>query len=155
MQNYYLRTFKRYKKKKMGIYSICGFILVALLLLMVFNGRYANSARKRVISEEETGQEPQKVSDGECCGKHLVCEKQKIADQIARGALYFEDEDLDQYIGRASDDYDDQETEEFRYVLYTLRENEIQDWLGSLVARGVELPDQLKEEAYSLVNELG
>lgn len=137
----------------MGIYSICGFILVALLLLMVFSGRYANSARKRIVSQDASEPEKPETPDGECCGKHLVCEKQKIADQIARGALYFEDEDLDQYIGRPSDSYDDQETEEFRYVLYTLKESEIQDWLGSLVARNVELPDQLKDEAYSLVNE--
>ena len=34
--------------------------------------------------------------------------------------------------------------------MYTMRPEEVKDWLRSLRLRGVSLPDQLKDEAYML-----
>lgn len=89
----------------------------------------------------------------ECCGKHAVCEKQKLAEARMRAAQYFDDEDLDIFRGTSATDYDDDQVEEFRYVMYTMRQDEVRQWLECLDARGIELPDQLKEEAYSMMNE--
>jgi len=89
----------------------------------------------------------------ECCGKHAVCEKQKLAEARMREARYFDDEELDRFKGRSSDSYNDNEIEEFRYVMYTMRKDEIRTWMECIEAREIELPDQLKEEAWSMMNE--
>lgn len=89
----------------------------------------------------------------ECCGKHAVCGKQKLAEARMREARYFDDEELDRFKGRNSDSYDDNEIEEFRYVMYTMRKDEIRTWMECIEAREIELPDQLKEEAWSMMNE--
>lgn len=71
-----------------------------------------------------------------------------------RNKQYFDDEDLDRFKGRASDSYTDTEVDEFRYVLYTMQQQEVREWMECLQAREVELPDELKEEAFSMMNEL-
>lgn len=85
-----------------------------------------------------------------CCGLHEVCEK-----EFAKPAeiIYFADEELDAYAGRAADDYNDQEIAEFEDVLLTLRESEIPDWLLSLRSRSIELPTCIKEEAYMIIGD--
>lgn len=59
---------------------------------------------------------------------------------------YYDDEELDRFAGRPSNGYSDQEVEEFRYVLYTMRPTEAAGWAMSLQLRGVSVPDQLKDE---------
>ena len=59
---------------------------------------------------------------------------------------YFDDEELDRYRGRPSDAYTDEETEEFADVMYTMRPEEVRDWNRSLILRGVNVPDQIKDE---------
>ena len=59
---------------------------------------------------------------------------------------YFDDEELDRFKGMASDSYTDEEIEEFRYVLYTMRTDEVADWNRSLTMRGINIPDGLKDE---------
>ena len=63
---------------------------------------------------------------------------------------YFDDEELDRFRGRRADGYTDEEAGEFAEVMYTMRPEEVKDWLRSLRLRGVSLPDQLKDEAYML-----
>jgi hypothetical protein len=43
--------------------------------------------------------------------------------------------------------------EEFREVLYTCREEEVAGWSRSLQLRGIELPDELKDELFLIVGE--
>lgn len=59
---------------------------------------------------------------------------------------YFDDEDLDQYKGRESDAYTDDEAEEFRNVMETMRPEEVKAWNRSLILRGVNMPDQIKDD---------
>ena len=90
----------------------------------------------------------QRTVDFECCGLHEVCEKESLR------ALeeYYEDEELDRFRGRTT--YSDEEIEEFREVLYTMRTDEVAGWLHSLELRRVNLPDELKDEVLLLVGEL-
>lgn len=88
----------------------------------------------------------------ECCGMHTFCEKTgQYNGPTAEN--YFEDEELDRFRGRSSDGYSDDEIAEFREVLYTMRLDEISDWLSSLQIREVNLPDCLKDEAIMLLNQ--
>ena len=51
------------------------------------------------------------------------------------------------------DAYDEAAVEEFRDILYSLREVEVAGWLRSLQLRQVNLPDALKDEAFLIVGE--
>ena len=132
------------------IYYICAVVLV--LLIILYRLEWYNRTRK--LSPDQTEQPEPAVPAGECCGKHAVCEKQKLAEARLRSAQYFDDEDLDRFKGRTSDGYTDQEVEEFRYVMYTMQQNEVREWMECLQAREIELPDELKEECYSMMNEV-
>ncbi len=92
-------------------------------------------------------------NDIECCGMHEVCEKQALLDAASKQIEYYDDEELDAYRGKPSDAYTDAETEEFRYVFYTMRDDEVSGWTRSLQLRGVELPDQLKDEVLMILGE--
>ena len=55
--------------------------------------------------------------------------------------------------GRAPEDYTDEETDEFRDVLYTMREEEVAGWARSLQLRGIELPEEVRDEVILIVEE--
>ena len=87
----------------------------------------------------------------DCCGQHTVCER--IPAAAGTKIEYFEDEELDQYSGVASNQHTDKAIEEFSEVLYTLQAKEVADWLRSLQLRNIHLPDSLKDEACLLMEE--
>ena len=72
---------------------------------------------------------------------------------VSKQIEYYNDEELDRFRGRGSDAYSPDEIEEFRDVLYTMRDDEVAGWLRSLQLRAVELPDELKDEAFLIVGE--
>ena len=53
--------------------------------------------------------------------------------------------------GVEADAYDEDAVNEFRDVLYTLQEIEVAGWLRSLQLRAINLPDELKDEAFLIV----
>ena len=87
-----------------------------------------------------------------CCGQHAVCEKEllRTAEQAPD---YFDDEELDRFRGREADSYTDEEVDEFREVLYTTLTREVEDWVHSLEARGIELPTAVRDEALFIIGE--
>lgn len=131
------------------------YYISAVILLLMFVLFYLDRwNRTRGLNQQQAVQPQQEIPAGECCGKHAVCEKQKLAEARLRSAQYFDDEDLDRFKGRSSDDYTDQEVEEFRYVLYTMQQDEVREWMECLQAREIEIPDELKEECFSMMNEM-
>ncbi len=64
---------------------------------------------------------------------------------------YFDDEELDTFRNRASNSYTDDEAQQFADVLYTMRQDEVAAWCRSLHLRGIELPDQIKDEVVMMV----
>lgn len=93
---------------------------------------------------------PVHVHDGTCCGLHEVCEKQLPG---INADLYYDDEELDRFAGRAGDGYDEDETEQFRQVLMTLRPAEVFAWGRALEQRRVAMPDGVRDEFLMLVSE--
>lgn len=91
--------------------------------------------------------------DAECCGQHELCEKDSLLAAVSKDIEYYDDEELDAYRGRPASAYTEEEAEEFRYVLYTMREDEVAGWMRSLQLREVALPDQVKDEAFLIVGE--
>ena len=72
---------------------------------------------------------------------------------VSKDVEYYDDEELDEYRGRTGSDYTEAEIEEFRYVLYTMREDEVAGWMRSLQLRQVELPYELKDEVFLIIGE--
>lgn len=90
---------------------------------------------------------------GECCGMHLVCEKDTLSP-ISDEIIYYDDEELDRFIGRDPHSYTPEETEEFRDVLMTLRPEDVPGWARSVTQRHLELPPDVRDELLMLVNDL-
>lgn len=89
------------------------------------------------------------MRDFECCGQHEVCEKESLR-AIREDIEYYEDEELDRFRGRTT--YTEEEVEEFREVLYTMRTDEVAGWMRSLQLRQVNLPNELKDEVILLID---
>lgn len=86
-----------------------------------------------------------------CNGDNALCEQECMMVAATRDIEYFDDEELDVFKGRQSDSYTDEEVEQFREVMYTMRQSEVKDWNRSLILRGVAVPDQLKDELVMLM----
>ena len=86
----------------------------------------------------------------ECCGLHEVCEKIATND----GIEYFDDEELDEFAGRAPESYSAEETELFRDVLLTLRPSEAAEWAHSIEQRGISLPADIRDELLIILQEI-
>lgn len=97
------------------------------------------------VSDDENG--------GVCCGMHLVCEKDSLSP-VSSNIEYYDDEELDRFIGRDGNDYTQEETDEFRDVMMTLRPDDIAGWARSITARRLILPPDVRDELLLLVNDL-
>jgi hypothetical protein len=122
------------------------FVCAAIVILIAVNRKDRKKIKEGNVAESE----PIKKVDPTCCGAHEVCEFDKVKVNVDL-IEYFEDEELDRFKGIAENDYSDDQIEEFREVLYTLKINEIQNWLLSLQRRRVHLPEILQSEARDLI----
>ena len=129
-------------------------ILALILAGVVLAGMTAGFFYNRKIEKGELKEAPEvRTVDGECCGQHAVCEKESLLAAVSRQIEYYDDEELDRFKGRPSDAYTEEETNEFRDIMYTMKEEEVAGWCRSLQLRGVEFPDGLKDELFLIVGE--
>lgn len=98
---------------------------------------------------------PQIVEGAEagCCGQHEVCEKDSLLAAVSREIEYYDDEELDRFQGRESNAYTAEEIDEFDEIFTTLRSEEVAGWIRSLQLRGINLPDELKDDVILVVGE--
>jgi len=134
-------------------YLIVGLVVLGLVAFLA--GFFREKKLKRQLERGEIADLPsiKQVQDMECCGKHETCEKESLLAAVSKQIEYYNDEELDRFRGRSSGDFSPDEIEEFREVLYTMREEEVAGWVRSLQLRAVELPDELKDEVYMIVGE--
>ena len=64
---------------------------------------------------------------------------------------YYDDEELDRYKGRPSNQYTDDEAEDFAEVMNTMKPEEATGWNRSLILRGINIPDQIKDELIMII----
>ena len=72
---------------------------------------------------------------------------------VSKKIEYYDDEELDRFKGRQANEYSDEEIDEFREIMFTMKEEEVAGWSRSLQLRGIELPDELKDELFLIVGE--
>jgi hypothetical protein len=129
--------------------QIIVYMILALVLLGIVAG-LVSWLHYRKAPKEELIVNP---ADMECCGQHEVCEKESLLAAISKQIEYYDDEELDRYKGRGEDEYTEEEAEEFRNVLYTMRSEEVAGWVRSLQLRQVNLPNDVKDEVFLIVGE--
>ena len=126
-------------------------VLVCIALMAVY---IRNQRLQKKIERGELKTAPEIVeADAECCGQHEICEKESLLAAVSKKIEYYDDEELDRFRGRPSNGYNEEEVEEFREIMYTCKEDEVAGWSRSLQLRGVELPDELKDELFLIVGE--
>ena len=131
---------------------IIGMVLLGVIALIA--GIIRNKRLQKKIERGELDRMPEvKEVDTECCGQHEVCEKDSLLAAVSKKIEYYDDEELDQFMGREGNAYTEEETELFRDVLYTTRDDEVAGWVRSLQLRGIELPDELKDEVFLIIGE--
>lgn len=117
-------------------------------------GLIYNRNIKKKIERGELKEAPEVVEvDSECCGQHQICEKESLLAAVSKQIEYYDDEELDRFKGYPSDEYTEEEIEEFRNILYTMQEVEVAGWCRSLQLRNIALPDELKDEIFLIVGE--
>lgn len=129
-------------------------ILAGVILFGLVTGYFYNRNLHRKIARGELKEAPPVVTvDSECCGQHAVCEKESLLAAVSRQIEYYDDEELDRFKGRPADQYTADETDEFRDILYSMQEEDVAGWSRSLQLRGINLPDELKDELFLIVGE--
>ena len=102
--------------------------------------------------EEAEAARQNAIAKGECCGQHVVCERDTLINTHIK-AEYYDDEELDRFIHREPSSYTDEEISEFEEVFSTLKEYDVNGWLKSLQIRGIALPDTIRDEAILILQE--
>lgn len=129
-------------------------ILVVLTVSAVAAVAWKQHRLRQKLENGEIDEIPEPVaSDTECCGQHETCEKDSLLAAVSKQIEYYNDEELDRFRGMHGDEYSEEESEEFREILYTMRDDEVAGWVRSLQLRYIELPDDVKDEVLLIVGE--
>lgn len=130
--------------------------LVALFFVALIAGWLRNRHLQRKLERGEIKKMPKirKARADGCCGQHETCERESLLAAVSKDIEYYDDEYLDTYRGRESDEYSDEEIEQFEDVLTTMHEDDVAGWVRSLQLRGINLPDALKDQVFLIVGEL-
>ncbi len=125
------------------------FLLFGVLLAL---GTWISNKFSKKNNESDSEEEDKLQIPSDCCGAHEVCEFEEML-QNPHEIIYFEDEELDRFRGISANAYTDVQIDEFRDVLYTLKDDEIRMWLLSIERRQLQLPAILRQEALMMVAE--
>ena len=133
------------------------FVLLGLAILIIFEVRARKEKNNNTELLNNTEQATdvateQRSEDDGCCGEHLVCERETLLQTNAK-VEYYDDEELDQLIGIAAEDYTDQQYQMIREVFDTLKASDVPGWVRSIQLRNIQLPLDIREEALLIVVE--
>ena len=125
------------------------FISLGLLILVLFELRARKQSNSKAV-QQQSG--PTSNSNTECCGQHLVCERESLLQTNATPE-YFDDEELDALAGINPDTYTKEQHEQLRAVFDTLQEKDVPAWCRSIQLRNIALPQDIREEALLICRE--
>ncbi len=126
------------------------YFVLALFALGLITAFASFLGRKK--GEEEA---PLIVNDScsTCSGENDKCEQECMMEVATKEIEYYDDEELDRFRGRLSDSYTDDEAEEFAEVMLTMRPEEVKGWSRSLILRGINMPNQIKDDFIALADD--
>lgn len=127
-------------------------IIILSLVFIVAVPLVARRQRQRSSGAPDAAAAAPSAAETPSCGLSDRCTLSCDQELLVEAPEYYDDEELDAYRGIPSDRYSAEQIDAFEEVLTTMRPEEVHGWLFSLQKRGVELPDQLKDEAFLLIN---
>ena len=128
---------------------------IAILIIFEIRARKEKNNNAELLNDAEQATDvatEQRSEDEGCCGEHLVCERETLLQTNAK-VEYYDDEELDQLIGIAEEDYTDQQYQMIREVFNTLKPSDVPGWVRSIQLRNIQLPLDIREEALLIVVE--
>jgi hypothetical protein len=123
------------------------YLIIGLEALGIF------AAIHGIISQRKHGETEIVQASGDCAtcsGVDAMCEQECMMEAATKEVEYFDDEELDAYQGRPSDGFSEEETQQFAEILETLRPEDVKAWNRSLILRGINMPDGIKDEFIQL-----
>jgi hypothetical protein len=138
---------------------------IILLTILVVGGAivwlidklfYHKQAAESVDEAEQnaTDSSPSQGCADESCGIRSICPSEQILKgECQQEITYYEDEELDAFIGRDENDYSADEEEQWRDVLYTLQPADLLGWGQSIKHRGLVMPTAIRQEFMQLAAE--
>lgn len=123
------------------------YLIIALFALGIITALFS------MFSHRKEAETPiiEGTSCNTCNGTNTKCEQECMMEAATKEIEYYDDEELDLFRDRPSDSYTDEEIEQFSEVLYTMKPSEVADWNRSLILRGINLPDPLKDEVIAMI----
>ena len=128
------------------------FIGIGSLLILAIIAAIATKLTKKKDGEPDVIM-PTSGDCSSCDGTDDKCEQVCMMEAATKDIEYYDDEELDRFRGRQSDQYTDEEVEEFATVLYTMQPKEGKAWNRSLILREINLPNQIKDELIAMIED--
>ena len=128
------------------------FIGIGSLLILAIIAAIATKLTKQKVGEPAVVM-PTSGDCSSCDGTDDKCEQVCMMEAAIKDIEYYDDEELDRFRGRQSDQYTDEEVEEFATVLYTMQPKEVKAWNRSLILREINLPNQIKDELIAMIED--
>lgn len=122
------------------------YLIIALIALGVLTAAFSMLVHRK--GDDERIVLPSSADCTTCSGSDERCEQECMMEAATKPIEYYDDEELDVFRGRPADRYTDNEAALFAEVLYTMRPDEVRGWTRSLTLRGIDLPNQLKDEVF-------
>ena len=123
---------------------------IGALFILAIIAAIATKFTKRKAGEPDV----MMPTSGDCSSCDVTddkCEQVCMMEAATKDIEYYDDEELDRFRGRPSNQYTDAEVEEFATVLYTMQPHEVKGWNRSLILREINLPDQIKDEVITMI----
>ena len=127
-------------------------VVVLLLSLLVLGVLAAVWSRVSSSGDDDTDAIVTRTTCDTCNGEDTRCEQECMMEAATREVEYYDDEELDRFKGRPSDCYTDDEAELFREVLFSMPQSDVKGWNRSLILRGINVPDQIKDELLLMID---
>ena len=129
--------------------AVVGVLLLSLLVLGVLAAVWS---RVSSSGDDDTDAIVTRTTCDTCNGDDTRCEQECMMEAATREVEYYDDEELDRFKGRPSDCFTDDEAELFREVLMTMPQSDAKGWNRSLILRGINVPDQIKDELLLMID---
>ena len=127
-------------------------VVVLILSLLVLGVLAAVWSRVSSSGDDDTDAIVTRPTCATCNGEDTRCEQECMMEAATREVEYYDDEELDRFKGRPSDCYTDDEAELFREVLFSMPQSDAKGWNRSLILRGINVPDQIKDELLLMID---
>ena len=127
-------------------------VVVLLLSLVALGVMAALWSRMSSFSDGTSDTIVTRPTCDTCNGEDTRCEQARMMEAATRDVEYYDDEELDRFKGRPSDSFTDDEAELFREVLMTMPQSDAKGWNRSLILRGINVPDQIKDELLLMID---